>query len=118
MKCPFCQLKILPVNGVYGWMYKCHPCNASVGCHPNTKNPLGTMAKPELRKLRSEAHRVFDPLWKAKIKRDNCTKKEARQSAYRWLSTQLNIDYKACHIGLFQDDLCLKTIEICKEYYR
>ncbi len=35
-----------------------------VGCHPGTKNSLGRLANAELRKWKSIAHRVFDPLWR------------------------------------------------------
>ena len=38
-------------------------CDTYVRCHAGTNRPLGTLAGPRLRRLRKEAHAVFDPLW-------------------------------------------------------
>jgi hypothetical protein len=38
-------------------------CDTYVRCHAGTNRPLGTLAGPRLRRLRKEAHDVFDPLW-------------------------------------------------------
>ena len=44
--------------------YFCKPCGTYVGCHNNTRNPLGTMADQETMEWRKKAHAVIDPLWK------------------------------------------------------
>jgi len=44
--------------------YFCKPCGTYVGCHENTRRPLGTMADKELMEWRMKAHRIIDPLWK------------------------------------------------------
>src|SRR3990172_3378996 len=87
MICPYCNEEALLIdskdyysNGVsYGMMYFCRPCNAYVGCHKNSKEhkPLGILANRELRELRKEAHKLFDPLWQSK--------KMARKKAYKIL---------------------------------
>lgn len=51
----------------YGKSYMCYfckPCGTYVGCHNNTRNPLGTMADKKTMEARKEAHSAFDPLWK------------------------------------------------------
>lgn len=46
-------------------MYLCRSCDARVGCHENSRKPLGTMANKELREWRVRAHDHIDPLWKS-----------------------------------------------------
>lgn len=97
------------------YFYRCSPCKAYVGCHPpadeNGKGgngdgtvPLGILAKTELRKLKSQTHAIFDPLWKDIM---------PRKRAYRLLANQLNIDIDDCHIGLFDEEMCRRAIDIC-----
>lgn len=86
------------------WM--CEPCGAYVGTHKNNSNtPLGRLANAELRRLKVLAHEAFDPLWK----KGNMS----RTSAYIWLSMKLKIDKEECHIGMFDEKICKKVIEIC-----
>mgnify|MGYP001616496071 CR=1 FL=1 len=111
----------------YGYIYICEnypSCDAYVGYHIGTKKPMGWMANEELRAWRKEAHKYFDSLWKYKIKildRQNgfrvAHKKIARYAAYNWLSNELSIEKKYCHIAMFDVELCQLTIEICEPYY-
>ena len=73
MKCPYCEKEAEWVENkeIYGrnfgksyMSYLCRECDAYVGCHNNTEEPLGTMADRELRELRKKAHKLFDPTWK------------------------------------------------------
>ncbi len=82
--------------------YVCDPCGARVGVHKGTVNPLGRLANSELRSAKSEAHRYFDELWKSKLM--------SRKEAYRWLSGKLGIDREDCHIGMFDVDMCNKSV--------
>lgn len=41
----------------------CKPCNAYVGCHQNTKRPLGTITNAETSEWRKKVHAKIDPLW-------------------------------------------------------
>jgi len=97
--------------------WQCAPCDAYVGCHPpagkNGKGgqgdgtvPLGRLANAELRRWKSKAHEAFDPLWK--------NKGMHRKKAYQWLAKQLGIDAEDCHIGMFDVELCKRTIGACK----
>ncbi len=99
----------------YGPTWTCVPCKAWVGCHPGTENALGGLANAELRAAKMAAHAAFDPLWRAKMARDGCSKSHARKSGYRWLSQQLGIPYKKTHIGQFDLDECQRVIEVCNK---
>jgi hypothetical protein len=114
MKCPYCvkEAKWTTNDEIYGkryghsyMVYLCKDCDAYVGCHQNTKNPLGTMANRELRKLRIDAHNAFDPMWRKT--------KMTRGQAYRWLASF--IGKKEIHIGQSDEKTCLKIIEILKK---
>lgn len=51
----------------YGKSYMCYfckPCGTYVGCHNNTREPLGTLADKETQQWRIKTHAVLDPLWK------------------------------------------------------
>jgi hypothetical protein len=95
----------------------CAPCNAWVGCHPGTTNPLGRLANAELRRAKQAAHAVFDPLWEAKMRRDGCKKHVARGAAYRWLSEQLGTPFEETHIGMFDVEQCQRVVEVCVKIY-
>lgn len=113
--CPYCENKAEGVDGsvIYPhrkdlhskWFYRCAPCDAYVGCHPYTRNPLGRLANAELRKFKSLAHRAFDPLWKKG--------EMTRSEAYKALATEMDIPKKECHIGMFDVVQCKRVIAIC-----
>lgn len=120
-----CDYCLLPVNllrfGATGYPYRvdfgpvwtCVPCQAWCGCHPGTENALGRLANAELRAAKQAAHAAFDPMWKAKMRRDKVGKGPARRAGYRWLSEQLGIPYRKTHIGYFDLDQCAKVVEVC-----
>jgi hypothetical protein len=74
------------------------------------------LANAELRKAKSAAHRLFDALWKAKLRKDKCSKGRARGAGYKWLAEQLGILPKDCHIGMMDVALCNRVISICNPY--
>lgn len=96
-------------------MWRCDPCDAHVGIHKNSKKnkPLGRLANKELRIWKGKAHKAFDVLWKIKMKRDECTKSEARNAGYKWLAEKLGIKRRDCQIGMFDLEQCERTVEIC-----
>jgi len=99
----------------YGPVWECAACRAWVGCHPDGK-PLGRLANSELRQKKMQAHAVFDPLWKRKMQRDGLKKGHARAKAYKWLASQLGIQARDCHIGMFDEATCAKVVEICRPF--
>jgi len=112
MYCPYCNgdAEWVENKGVYGKNYGksvmiwlCRKCDAYVGCHNNTKEPLGTMADRETREWRKKAHATFDPIWKSgKVKRDR---------AYGFLKRRFGADF---HIGECNVDQCKDIINLCK----
>lgn len=128
VKCDYCGRDAQLVTGVevyphLSWLHdkklwKCDPCDAWVGCHENSKRhaPLGRLANASLRKAKEQAHAAFDPLWRAKMRRDGCGKGKARAAAYQWLAEQLGLPPETTHIGMFDEALCQRVVEICQPY--
>lgn len=74
MNCPYCDNLALWCENkeIYGknygksyMCYLCKDCDAYVGCHNNTRRPLGTMANKELRQERIKVHDHIDKFWKS-----------------------------------------------------
>lgn len=91
----------------YGWLWLCKPCDAYVGCHGQTKQPLGRLANKELREAKKAAHAAFDPLWQ---RNDGMS----RTRAYRWLAESLGLTLAKAHIGMFDVDQCRRVVELCE----
>lgn len=88
--------------------WSCTPCKAYVGCHKDSDAvPLGRLANAELRSAKNRAHAAFDPLWKSKSMK--------RAEAYGWLSKQLGISGKDCHIGMFNIEMCERVVSACQQ---
>jgi hypothetical protein len=103
----------------YGPVWQCisYPtCDAYVGCHKNTEIPLGRLANADLRRAKNAAHRIFDDLWRRKIRREQCSKTSARASAYKWLSAQMGTPPEFTHIGMFDIEQCRRVVQICRPY--
>lgn len=124
--CPYCGkaarhlANSSPVYGGtdYGPVWVCWPCDAWVGCHKGGTGttPLGRLADKELRRAKVAAHAAFDPLWRAKMRREGCSQGEARSAAYRWLSEQLGLPRKETHIGMFDVAMCARVVAACAPY--
>jgi hypothetical protein len=121
--CPYCHRTAILASdsavyaqsyGSYVWL--CKPCQAWVGVHRNSPNhtPLGRLANAELRKLKVEAHGVFDLLWQAAMKHRGWSKGRARRLAYRWLGRELEIPSKDCHIGFMGPEDTRRVIRLCQ----
>ena len=88
----------------YGRSYMCYfckPCGTYVGCHNNTRQPLGTMADRETMEWRKKAHAVIDPIYKKGIM--------SRKKLYAFLSKTLGYNV---HIGSSDIEQCKKIIDI------
>ncbi len=88
-------------------MWACMPCRAWCGCHPGTEIPLGRLANSGLRKAKMAAHAAFDSKWKGKGSK-------VRRESYYWLSKELGIDFKDCHIGMMDEAMCARVVEVCQ----
>jgi len=108
MNCPSCQQEAKWVDNaeVYGrrygksyMCYYCKECDYYVGCHNNTKEPLGIMVGKELRQLRRAVHAKIDPLWQSG--------KMRRGQVYARISKQLGYTY---HTGEADEETCRKVL--------
>jgi DNA-directed RNA polymerase subunit RPC12/RpoP len=105
--CPYCGAPVTVKSHIqtygktYGdwpWLYACTQCDASVGMHPKTNIPLGTLADKTLRQVRTACKQPFELLWK-----DRCF---SRTEAYQKLAEHLGIDSDKCHFGMFDAYTC------------
>lgn len=92
--------------GEWPYCYLCLACGAAVGCHPNTRFPLGRMADKATRQMRAAAHRHFDPLWKSQAM--------TRTEAYKMLAKHLSIPLEQCHISQLNIEQLKLVIDQCK----
>lgn len=70
-----------------------------------------------MRRLRREAHRYFDPLWRGVAKRDGVANHKARTRAYRWLRKQLKLSPHQCHFSQMDHRQLRQAIALCKQFY-
>lgn len=118
LACPYCaqpaelMLSSAPLyRGIdYGPVWICRPCQAWVGCHPETTNPLGRLANAALRRAKMAAHAAFDPLFKSG--------RMKRGEAYAWLAKALGIEKTACHIGMMDEAQCIKVKAVCDQWWQ
>ena len=115
IRCPYCGkiVKWVDNKEVYGkrygksyMCYCCKPCDAYVGCHQNSKRPLGTMANKALRTKRMAAHLIVDCFWKSG--------RYKRGEVYRRLSAEFG---ETVHIGESDMDRCDKIIEVAARLF-
>lgn len=68
------------------WICDC--CNGFVGCHHKTNEPtkpLGVIPNKAVKQLRSQIHRILDPIWKNGYM--------SRKEVYKYLSDKLGREY-------------------------
>ena len=85
--------------------WACWACQAWCGCHSREEGttPLGTPANAQLRKLRSQVHREFDPFWQSGV--------WDRRQAYSWLARKMRIPVDDTHVGQFTANQCLLALQ-------
>lgn len=111
--CPDCgaRMPFVPNRWEPGKMHYCcegYPvCVSTMGAHPDG-TPLGTPAPQETRRLRIQAHRAFDDLWKGPKKRIG------RKAAYRHLQGLMGMTNDEAHIGNFDAEQCQRLIGLLK----
>lgn len=113
--CPYCGsgTKLVDSSVVYnrsfGPVYVCKnfpECDAYVGCHPKSLQPLGRLANRTLRAWKKNAHTLFDPLWKQGAM--------SRREAYSWLAVEMDLPEEVCHIGMFDVEQCKEVVRVVK----
>jgi len=108
IKCGECGAPMELRQSRYGPFYGCTnwpKCSGTHGAHPNGA-PLGKPADKQTKLARIAAHDAFERYWH--------TLGWHRGRAYKWLTEQLEIDAKECHIGRFDVTTCEKVIAICR----
>ena len=81
-----------------------------VGTYANGRS-LGRLADGKLRLYKREGHAVFDKLWLG----DNASFR-SRDEAYQWLSKKMGIPLELTHFGMFDNEQCLKSIQMVKDF--
>jgi len=116
--CPYCgrQAEYVDTKEIYGksygMAYLCRPCDAYVGVHDGTDQPLGSLANWELRRWRNRAHAAFDPLWqRGRFRR-------RRNDAYAWLAEKMGLPKEETHIAMFDVPQCKQVIQIMNDERR
>lgn len=108
--CGECGEDMILKKSRHGLFYSCSKfpvCRGSHGAHQGSGLPLGKPAKYETRRLRSEAHKIFDGYWK----RIGLKKYDA----YKFLANLMQIAPKKAHIALFNKSQCTKLIKKIKK---
>ncbi|MCM1142780.1 MAG: DUF3268 family zinc-finger domain-containing protein [Muribaculum sp.] len=116
LSCPYCGRPTALVDSslIYGKSYDCkcyycEPCQAWVGCHKGSYKAMGRLANKELRALKHQAHEAFDPIWKEGHL--------PRTKAYELLSVAFGLPIEQTHIGMFDEDMCRKVINVATTLY-
>jgi hypothetical protein len=113
--CPYCAgaVQIVSNSLIYGrevgewpWAYRCEGCGASVGMHPFTNIPLGTLADARTRVARRRAKAEFTWMYE----RVGMT----RSDAYVWLARQLARPVGETHIAWFDEATCQRVVEVIR----
>jgi hypothetical protein len=108
--CPYCRKPAALVDSVivfrksHGPIWFCAGCRAWTGVHQNSPDyaPKGSLAKEELRKLRSDAHHAFDLLWSSG--------RMTRDEAYGLMCSLMHVSGPRAHIGFFSEEQCTDLI--------
>lgn len=120
VKCPYCgsnmeirsnsEIALKDFGKEYNLLVcKNHP-NCDCYCRIIEKGSdiylVSTPANASLRSLRNEAHFYFDKLHEYKIF-------PIKRVAYQWLTDTISPGTNVKHIGEFNEDFCIKTIQSC-----
>ena len=114
MRCPECGSPVVlkSADGIYHTnpdhvqLYVCsrYPqCDTYVRTPPGTTIPMGTLANRQLRRLRVQAHKSFDRLYRSGLM--------GKDDAYRWLASVVQAPMSCAHIGYLGDYYCKKVID-------
>ena len=121
IRCPYCGSPavlrdasyVYGSNAFEGKLYVCghYPaCDSYVAAHKKTRLPMGTLADPELRRRRVQAHAAFDRLWQSGLM--------TKRQAYLWLRAKLDLPEQEAHIGKFSILRCELVIQLCETRFR
>ncbi len=78
-------------------------CDSYVMAKPDTLEPMGELAGPELRRLRRAAHVSFNRIYESGLM--------TKQDAYRWLANVVQAPMAHAHIGHLGEYYCRVVIQ-------
>ena len=70
------------------------------------------MSYKNLQHYRHTVHRYLDAIWLV-----GSSKKKARSTMYKWLSTKMNLDIEDTHVSKFNREQCKQAIKILRPMY-
>lgn len=102
LDCPECgaPMELVDARQFGRPFYACQrypKCSGSHGAHPDGE-PLGIPADQETKEARSDAHALFDQIWRTGIM--------GRGKAYRWMQKTLKLSKKDAHISRLNKTQC------------
>ena len=106
--CPECTVDMVQKRSKHGVFWSCPnwpKCDATVGAHQETGEPLGIPTTKKGREWRIKAHDEFDKLWKEGDM--------SRSEAYHWLTKKMKLGRQA-HIAEMDVGQCRRVIGLCK----
>ena len=118
--CPYCKTKAQWVSHseIYNgkvfnekahMIWLCKPCDAYVGCHQNTKQPLGTIVNAATRRARKLTKEAFI---KNYLRGNWNCKPVMKNMAYETLAERMGISKKKCHFAMFDIETCRKAWKV------
>ena len=119
-ECEYCLSEVVLVRNsvIYGreygkwpYAYRCTGCRASVGVHPDTDLPLGTLADQDTKDARKAAKALFHTVQNIHIPGKD--KFEKRDRSYQWLSKVTGIPPEECHFSMFTYDRAQVALAAC-----
>lgn len=78
-------------------------CDSYVMAHPGTLEPMGSLAGPELRRLRAQAHKQLSLLQNAGLM--------TKRQSYQWLAHVVQAPMAHAHIGHLGEYYCKEVIQ-------
>ena len=85
-------------------------CDSFVMAHEKTLKPMGSLAGPELRRLRYNAHKEFNRLYQSGIM--------SKRDAYQWLGMIVQAPMAHAHIGHLGEYYCQVVIRESRKLYQ
>jgi len=122
MKCTYCgkDAEYTENRVVYGrnygtWpmIWLCRKCDAYVGCHKDTKEPLGRMADKELRSIKKDAKEMFIAAF---LDGDWNVSNYKKNDAYEYLAEHMKLPRDKVHFGMFDEKQCKLALDISTDY--
>lgn len=109
LRCPCgCQAVLRPFDemkpGAMAYVCIRYPlCDSYVMAKPDSLEPMGTLAGPELRRMRRAAHISFNRIYETGLM--------TKRDAYKWLSDIVQAPMEHAHIGHLGEYYCKVVIQ-------